>query len=161
MVDKKYSSMWGEWFLNVVNGPYGVILWENIRRGWEIFLGLLDLRLVIVLKLGFHMIYGSGKHVLKDAFPNYNVLLTIKRLERQTTCNVVVATFIGISVLLELCKIWSWRRQKCQVFKVKTFYKVLSPMKTLLSIGRAFGSPRFHYSGFLCMDYGIQNRNDG
>jgi len=35
-------------------------LWRNIRRGWGIFLAILDLWWVMDLKLSFDMMYGAG-----------------------------------------------------------------------------------------------------
>ena len=36
-MDAKYGSLWGGWCSKVVTGPYGVILWKNIRMEWESF----------------------------------------------------------------------------------------------------------------------------
>jgi hypothetical protein len=47
------------WFSNEVHGSYGVSLWKNIRRGWESFLIIPDLRWEMVTKLD---------QVLKDIF---------------------------------------------------------------------------------------------
>ena len=29
--------MWGGWCTDVVKGPYGVSLWKNIRKEWNLF----------------------------------------------------------------------------------------------------------------------------
>jgi hypothetical protein len=59
-VDSKYDSAWGGLCSNEVHASYGVGLWRNIRRGWGIFLAILDLWWVMDLKLSFDMMYGAG-----------------------------------------------------------------------------------------------------
>lgn len=33
----------GGWCSNVVIGPYGMILWKHIRRGWDAFLSFVGI----------------------------------------------------------------------------------------------------------------------
>ena len=35
VIDKKYGAAWGEWYSDIVRGPYGVCLWENIWHSWN------------------------------------------------------------------------------------------------------------------------------
>ena len=64
------------------------------------------------------MIYGMGKHV-KEGFSKLYHTAQHREASVVNHRDVVMVTFIGISILLELCKIGSWRR-----------YIVLGPFKS-------------------------------
>jgi hypothetical protein len=38
-VESKFGSLWGGWCSREPVGAFGVGLWKNIRKGWEIFSG--------------------------------------------------------------------------------------------------------------------------
>jgi len=39
VVESKFGSLWGGWCSREPVGAFGVGLWKNIRKGWEIFSG--------------------------------------------------------------------------------------------------------------------------
>jgi hypothetical protein len=59
-VETKYDSMRVGWCSKEVVRPFGVGVWKYIRRGWEFFRVLLDMRWEMGPRLGFGMICGVG-----------------------------------------------------------------------------------------------------
>jgi hypothetical protein len=68
-VDSKYGSLWGGWCSREPVGPFGVGLWKNIRKGWEIFSGFTRFAVGDGTRTRFWHNLWCGDTVLKEAFP--------------------------------------------------------------------------------------------
>jgi hypothetical protein len=68
-VDFKFGSLWGGWCSLEPIGAFGVGLWKNIRKGWEIFLGLSRFEVGDGARTKFWHDMWFGVTALKEAFP--------------------------------------------------------------------------------------------
>jgi hypothetical protein len=68
-VDSKFGSLWGRWCSREPVGPFGVGLWKNIRKGWEIFSGFTRFEVGDGIRTKFWHDLWCGDTVLKEAFP--------------------------------------------------------------------------------------------
>jgi hypothetical protein len=68
-VDSKFGSLWGGWCSRELVGPFGVGLWKNIKKGWEIFSGFTRFEVGDGTRTRFWHDLWCGDTVLKEAFP--------------------------------------------------------------------------------------------
>jgi len=68
-VDSKFGSLWGDGCSLEPVGAFGVGLWKNIRKGWEIFLDLSRFEVGDGVRTKFWHDMWFGDIVLKEGFP--------------------------------------------------------------------------------------------
>jgi hypothetical protein len=66
---REYKRSTGGWCTKEFMGPYGVSLWNNIRRDWESFLRFLSYEVGNGTTIHFWFDIWSGNQPLKEAFP--------------------------------------------------------------------------------------------
>jgi hypothetical protein len=151
IIKEKYEEQDGGWCSKEVFGPFGVGLWKHIRQGWDLFAQNVSFEVGIGSKIRFWHDTWCGNQPLKQAFPS---LFRIARYKEAwvkdnfiwrngvVEWNVIFVRAIQdwemdvISPFFELlysCKISQgnvdriqWSHSKKGIFKVKSFYKILS-----------------------------------
>jgi hypothetical protein len=78
VVDSKYGSLWGGWCSLEPGGVYGVGLWKNIRKGWEMFKSFTRLVVGDGTRISFWLDLWCGDTVLKEAFPGLFGIACVK-----------------------------------------------------------------------------------
>jgi hypothetical protein len=68
-VETKYDSLRGGWCSNKFVGSFGVGMWKNIRRGWEVLSKFLKYEMRDESKISFWHDLWYGDHPLKESFP--------------------------------------------------------------------------------------------
>jgi hypothetical protein len=69
VVEVKYGCNNGGWCTNVVEGPYGVGVWKQIRRGWEVFSRFISFEIGDGSHIRFWHDNWCGNQPLKETFP--------------------------------------------------------------------------------------------
>jgi hypothetical protein len=78
MVDAKYESLWGGSCSFEPEGAYGVGLWKNIRKGWDIFKGFTKFEVEEGTRVSFWHDLWYGDSTLKIAFPGLFSITCVK-----------------------------------------------------------------------------------
>jgi hypothetical protein len=69
VVDSKFDCLQGGWCSHVPNGAFGVVLWTNVRKGWETFSGYTRFEMGDGTRISFWHDLWVGNMTLKTAFP--------------------------------------------------------------------------------------------
>jgi hypothetical protein len=76
-VDSKFGSWWGGWCSLEPLGAFGVGLWKNIMKGWEIFSGFAKFEVGDGIRTKFWHDLWCGDTVVNEAFPDLFVIARV------------------------------------------------------------------------------------
>ena len=122
VVDSKYGSQWRGWCSNHSREPYGVSLWNHIRRGWTWFSQYIGFKVGDGSRIKFWSGSWSRDQLLWDRFS------TLFRLARNQEALVVDYLHFHGTLPMRPGRTDSilWNLSRHASFEVSSFYSALS-----------------------------------